>query len=93
MRPPRILALLYLLGVATTSVVSCAGDDVGTGHCVVTEESARLRSREGLAAGDLAQADTGCLADELLICGNYNSRHQFVSNDCAEGVGAPEGDD
>ena len=78
-----------LLGV---SVLGCSEDDSGLGYCVVTPESADARNDLGeeTAAGQLVRADSGCIENEVLICGYYNSREQFVSDDCAKGVGAPE---
>ncbi len=82
------------LAVLVPSSAGCSDDKNGLGYCVVTPESTELR--EGItnnaSPGELVQADSGCVGDEILVCGGYNSRDQFVSDDCASGSGAPEGD-
>ena len=42
-----------------------------------------------IEAGDLVQADSGCIENETLVCGSFNARDEFVPDDCATNVGAP----
>ncbi len=91
MRGARICWTLVVLCASSTAAMGCSNDDVGVGYCVVTAASAQARD-DGSKPGELVQADSGCLEDEVLICGSYNTRDQFVSDDCADGVGAPTDD-
>lgn len=79
------------VAIVAATLAGCSEDKNGLGYCVVTPESAELREGDA-SPGELVQADSGCLGDETLICGRYNSRDQFVSDDCASGVGAPSSD-